>query len=102
MTADRHVYLSTACAHDECGSCRNVCKFCGSPCTHRCHSRQQHAPVSPVDDARNIARALLAAFGDDIEAHPDLAAQIRHDPALFWLRGKTQSAGEWEQEGEMS
>ncbi len=27
-----HVYLSTACLHDEHGECRRRCKFCNEPC----------------------------------------------------------------------
>lgn len=33
-----HDYLSTACQHDLCGSCRITCKYCEAVCQHSCHA----------------------------------------------------------------
>jgi hypothetical protein len=95
VTAE-HEYLSTACEHDECASCRQTCKYCGASCRHQCHSRDtgRLGPVSWVDQARGMALRLLAACH---AADMDLAVVDRHlaraideDPALFWLREEQQ------------
>lgn len=104
MTAD-HVYLSTACwhalfdgnaaLHD---SCRNTCKFCDHPCGCECHGDvgETHG-TAWVDQARNIARDLLA----EVEASAPtkmstaLRQRIETDPAMFWLRGEEMPPGEW-------
>jgi uncharacterized protein YuzE len=95
-----HAYLSTACAHGECGSCRRTCKFCGTSCLHGCHPHTGEQPASPVDQARDIALELLdatRAAGIDLYAvAPDLAARLDEDPALFWARGEVQPPGEWQ------
>lgn len=94
-----HDYVSTACLHDLCGSCRNTCKFCGSPCQHACHPQTPGAVAAPVDEARNVAIALLALLGEDIARDAELARRVQGDPALFWLRGEVQPPGEWAPEG---
>lgn len=95
-----HDYLSTACAHDQCGSCRNTCKFCGSSCVHGCHPQTGEQLASPVDQARDVAMELLGvirAAGLDLDGlAPDLASRLRDDPALFWARGEVQPPGEWQ------
>lgn len=93
--ASQHVYVSTACIHGECGSCRNNCKFCGAPCRHDCHPAGVTASASPVDQAREIARDLMDAFTAGKISH-DLLARIKNDPGLFWLRGEEQPPGTWE------
>jgi hypothetical protein len=43
-----------------------------------------------VDQARELARALYAVTGTDAsttETWAALAHRIKHDPALFWMRG---------------
>ena len=71
-----HEYMSTACHHGKCGTCRKTCKYCDSPCRHSCH--QDPSATSPlpwVDQARGIAGELLhlvrlAGFlPDDLVAH---------------------------------
>lgn len=96
MSASAHEYTSTACLHDECGSCRFTCKYCDSPCRHGCHrTPPAAAPVPWVDQARDIVGELLhltrlAGFLPD-----ELAARISTDPDLFWLRGEVQPDGTW-------
>jgi hypothetical protein len=34
---EQHVYLSTACAHNEHGNCRKTCKYCEQDCICHCH-----------------------------------------------------------------
>lgn len=84
-TSAQHAYLSTACRHGECGSCRNTCKFCESPCQHGCHLGVTRGQVAAVDQAREIARELYQAA--DITSDR-LRTRIDDDPALFWLRGE--------------
>jgi hypothetical protein len=61
VTSLPHEYLSTACLHDECGNCRNTCKFCDAPCLHDCHPGGAAPGFSWVGQAREIAQALLGA-----------------------------------------
>ena len=104
MTAD-HEYLSTACVHGECGSCRQTCKYCDASCRHGCHlaSGSKTAPVSWVDQARGVAIRLhdvLQAVGVDLAASDrHLARAIREDPSLFWVRGEAMPPGEWRDTG---
>lgn len=95
MTSNQagHSYVSTACQHELCGSCRNTCKFCNAPCRHFCHSQDaKTAPVASVDQARDIAIELLDLSSD---LPDELAGRIADDPALFWLRGETIPDGVW-------
>lgn len=95
--AGPHEYTSTACLHSQCGSCRNTCKYCGTSCRHGCHPRHGSLPAAGVDQARGVARELLAAVGADTARMPrDLVRRIREDPALFWLRGGERPPGTWE------
>jgi 2-polyprenyl-6-methoxyphenol hydroxylase-like FAD-dependent oxidoreductase len=52
-----------------------------------------------VDQARDIAADLLVACGGlkglTRSGLSGLAAKIRTDPHLFWLRGEVQPPGEW-------
>jgi hypothetical protein len=96
--ASPHVYVSTACFHGECGSCRNTCKYCDAPCSCRtCHPASgQPLPEPWVDQARGIARELLRYGLSTNEAvPPELLDRITSDPALFWLRGEAQPPGVW-------
>ncbi len=34
-----HIYLSTACQHDEHGLCRRTCKYCSAKCRCDCHQK---------------------------------------------------------------
>jgi hypothetical protein len=92
-----HAYVSTACHHGECGTCRNTCKYCNVPCSHGCHPASGTALPEPwVDQARGIARDLLRYGLSTGEAvPPDLLHRITDDPALFWLRGEAAPPGEW-------
>jgi hypothetical protein len=95
--APAHEYVSTACYHGECGSCRNTCKFCDAPCGHECHPGDAARAFTPwVDQARDMARMLLmevrAAEGPWT---PQLAERIATDPGLFWLRGEEAPPGTW-------
>jgi hypothetical protein len=99
MTTDAsaapHTYLSTACFHEECGACRNTCKYCNAPCSHACHpSSGRNLPEPWTDQAQAVAMELLdAIYPGDV---PDeLAQRIATDPDLFWLRGEAQPPGEW-------
>ncbi len=98
MPKDGHYYVSTACAHRQCGSCRQTCKYCGDPCHHGCHEGDPPKVVSPVDEARDIARLLYAELGAGISGR--LAATIEADPGLFWLREGEVPPGEWSQPGD--
>jgi hypothetical protein len=81
--APPHHYVSTACQHEKCGSCRNTCKFCGAPCLCTCHPEGALLPASPVDQARGIARELYEALtGYGITG---LLERVQNDPDLFWL-----------------
>ena len=95
-----HFYLSTACYHDECGSCRNTCKHCDAVCACPHHvATVQSLPEPWVDQARNIARELLRYGLSTSEAvPPELLHRINDDPALFWLRGEEAPPGEWHAE----
>ena len=95
-----HAYVSTACAHGECGSCRRTCKYCNAPCLHDCHPTAVFLPGSWVDQAREIALLLLGELSAG-QRTPELWQRIRTDPALFWLRGETMppEAHPLEQEG---
>jgi hypothetical protein len=92
----QHEYISTACQHGECGSCRRTCKYCDASCRcplPDCHhgGSTQERPAAWVDQARGIARQLLADGGVSLE----LARRIEQDPALFWLRGEEVPQGTW-------
>jgi hypothetical protein len=99
-------YLSTACAHqlfDDQGEtrapCRSQCKWCGRSCKGPDHPLPDGEQPHPVDQARDIARELLAAiWGPAVSGgvlSPDLYQRIRHDSDLFWLRGEEQPPGQW-------
>lgn len=91
MPAERaatHYYVSTACMHDEHASCRGVCKFCDAPCQCGvCAAAGSHPPPpakSQVDQARDIARALLGAC-PVMYLPPEAMTTWRDNPALHWL-----------------
>jgi hypothetical protein len=98
VTGGQHEYTSTACLHGECGSCRKTCKYCGVSCGCQrplcTHNLTEPGPASWVDQARGIARELLAAFNRDDMSH-ELVLRIRDDPDLFWLRGEEAPPGTW-------
>lgn len=106
MTTGDHVYLSTACWHARSDSnpdlhtaCRNVCKYCPRPCGCDCHPKAgtQTGRLSPVDQARDVARELLTVMRASYEGVPkELWMRIENDPNLFWLRGEEQPPGEWQ------
>jgi len=48
-----------------------------------------------VDQARDVARELLAALGTAY-CPPELGRRIEQDPALFWLRGEDAPPGTWQ------
>lgn len=91
-----HLYVSTGCVHNEHGSCRQTCKFCGEPCICPCHPGgvQSVEPISPVDQARGAARVLYALVREHAEI-PPAQSWIEEDPSFFWLRGGEQPPGEW-------
>ena len=90
-----HVYVSTACFHEECGACRNTCKYCDAACSCPHHGASGGALPQPwVDQARAVAAELLGAICP-ADVPDELARRIASDPALFWLRGETQPPGEW-------
>lgn len=102
MTAEAtgwvHHYVSTACLHeindgdpDQHDRCRATCKTCGRPCECANHTEGEisSAPPSWVDQARDIARRLMAEWPS-----MTLAQEITTDPALFWLRGEEQPPGQ--------
>jgi hypothetical protein len=104
----RHEYLSTACWHatydgkpELHAGCRNSCKHAPEgevePCVCPCHGEAGTQPgrVSWVDQARDVARELLAEIDNLAVDVGPLAERIRTDPALFWLRGEEQPPGEW-------
>jgi len=97
-----HAYVSTACFHEDCGGCRNTCKYCDAPCSHPCHpAAGQPLPEPWVDQARAIARELLRYGLSTTQAvPPELLHRITSDPALFWLRGEAVPPGEWHGAGE--
>jgi hypothetical protein len=100
MTATVHEYVSTAYAHDLCGSCRQTCKFCDAPCLCACHREGDAERPQPwVDQARSIARELLRVTLNSRPTPPDLLYRIETDPDLFWLRGEEQPPGEWREPG---
>lgn len=80
-----HVYVSTACFHGNCGSCRSTCKYCDAPCSHNCHPADLSLPKPWVHQARDIAVLLLAELGPD-RVPAVLRERIATDPDLFWLR----------------
>lgn len=106
-----HHYVSTACEHAQMESrpelhtsCRNECKYATGtpePCQCSCHGESGTQPgrTSPVDQARDVARDLLAVVlqrplsGPVLS--PELEDRIAHDPGLFWLRGEEHPPGEW-------
>lgn len=90
-----HLYISTACFHEECDSCRRTCKFCGSPCRCGHHYGDKAEPVTSwVDQARDMARMLLMEVRDAGGPWtPQFAERIATDPDLFWLRGEEQPPG---------
>lgn len=81
--------------------CRATCKFCDAPCEHGCHTGAPAGELPPawVDQARDVARELLAAIEEsrimDVRVPPELARRIEVDPALFWLRGEERAPGTW-------
>ena len=60
-----HEYISTACFHGKCGSCRNTCKFCGNPC--RC---DHHGSLQAVGAGGTAAGRLP----ERAERHGDATA----------------------------
>jgi hypothetical protein len=90
-----HDYTSTACLHEQCGSCRQSCKYCDAPCQHGCHREAGLRAIAGVDQARGIARELLEAArpGALMSIDPELLRRIESDPALFWLRGEEAPPG---------
>lgn len=96
-----HEYTSTACLHDQCGSCRNTCKYCDVSCAHACHQKQGK-PVKPVpwvEQARDLAIELHqiilnADLGGGVFS-PALKQRLSEDPGLFWLRGEAAPPGVW-------
>jgi len=44
-----HVYVSTACLHEEHGRCRRTCKFCAAPCQCECHADNRNGPLAYDD-----------------------------------------------------
>lgn len=82
-----HDYISTGCFHGEHASCRLTCKFCDAQCACRgCSHDAAAAPVAWVDQARGVARQLLARAVETGDLSADLALRITLDPSLFWLR----------------
>lgn len=93
MTTAQHEYISTACLHGHCGSCRQTCKFCDASCRHDCHGKTGPLPVARVDQARDVARQMLAVL--PMRNMPaELLWRIQDDPDLFWLRGEEVPPGE--------
>jgi hypothetical protein len=97
-----HLYLSTACFHEQAdddgglhASCRKTCKYCDAPCSCPKHpgGAEQVITIAWVDQARDIARQLLRHYGDTLPL--DLLHRIATDPGLFWLRGEEQPPGTW-------
>jgi len=48
-----HVYLSTACLHDEHPRCIGQCKFCGIGCRCDCHKPNRHHLDTAYLDGRS-------------------------------------------------
>lgn len=106
-----HRYTSSACEHaihenrpELHAQCRLSCKYAPDgieSCRCTCHTAGEPVELPPpwVDQARNAAVRLLAVInrcGIDLrDQDPDLYESIRDDPAMFWLRGEVQPAGEW-------
>lgn len=100
-----HGYLSTACYHESLAggdpalhdACRQACKFCGAPCQCPQHPHESDSPpaVSQVGQARDMARMLLPLARVSRSFPTDLAARIKEDPALSWLRGEERPRGTW-------
>lgn len=56
----------------------------------------QTTPPSPVDEARDIARELLAVMRASYEGVPkELWRRIENDPNLVWLLGEEHPSWEW-------
>lgn len=99
-------YLSTACYHEHLAgpaalhdACRLTCKFCDAPCSCPQHPHESDSPqaVSWVDQARGIARELLALL-EEVDGVPyKFHEQLSDDPRLFWLRGEEAPPGTWKQ-----
>lgn len=45
-----HIYLSTACLHDQHERCPLVCQWCGDDCLCLCHRSKERAVTEPVDN----------------------------------------------------
>lgn len=96
-----HYYMSTACLHerkdgqpDLHDACRRTCKFCGRPCQCPRHASQDAPAVTSwTDQARNMARELLALIDEQDYMPAPLGERIATDPALFWLRGEEVPPG---------
>ncbi len=96
-----HTYISTACFHGECRSCRQTCKYCDASCGHGCHpAGEENLPEPWVDQARQIARQLYAHVLTYGVLPPDLVRRVSDNPGLFWLRGEEKPAGTWHGPGE--
>ena len=46
---DEHVYISTACLHEEHGRCRRTCKFCAALCQCECHAMGEELSARESD-----------------------------------------------------
>jgi hypothetical protein len=99
MTTGQHEYTSTARLHGQCGSCRKTCKYCDASCQHGCHTQAGGRPVAGVDQARGIARELLATWQQDRELSDEFCVRLDSDPDLFWLRGEEAPPGTWRADG---
>jgi hypothetical protein len=88
-----HDYISTGCLHGQHGSCRLTCKFCDARCQCPC-DHQALSPGSWVDQARGIARQLLAVTTETGDVPAELVMRIALDPSLFWLRDGEVPPGE--------
>jgi hypothetical protein len=101
MAGMAHHYVSTACLHEDQDpalheACRQSCKYCDASCQCPQHvTGGTYAPVSWVDQARDMARELLRYGLSTGAVMPELLHRIESDPALFWLRGEEQPPGEW-------
>jgi hypothetical protein len=100
-----HVYLSTACQHEDIdgnpdlhAACRETCKFCDAPCACPQHPHGAATVVTWIDQARSMAREL---YGHAVSAGAlplELVQRAEFDPALFWLRGEEAPPGAWHPE----
>lgn len=97
-TTTPHAYTSTACLHGEHDACRKTCKYCdvSCSCTECDHTSVSGLPEPWVDQARGIARDLLAELSAE-RRDPELWRRIESDPAFFWLRGEIAPPGIWHQ-----